>query len=338
MTRSDTAAATAARNHETAQAAIRNLNWAGPEGLRDALATIEELLPQDHSVEDHRNLDEALAAGQRRLTLQTHRRTEVMIQLRRTEPGTLSRELLEEARQLTSDPSAPEEDRALVAELSAQYRAEAEQRLATARQQRILAEQQEKEALQQQRAELRHRQEQARAEQEARAEREALAEQEARAEREALAEQEARAEREALAEQEAPQQSTQDDAPAVPRRWETPKAAAKYAELAKPLLGALKKAAREGATRTWESIADRTGTKGLRELGYPAKVEVLVIAESGTPADRPLWSVVLAAAGSQEALAIHRAVCERLQRPLPDTDAALRTRLNTERTILRHGW
>ncbi|GAA2984760.1 hypothetical protein GCM10010519_19000 [Streptomyces lactacystinicus] len=302
VTRSDTAAATAARNHEAVQAAVRDLNWAGPERLRDALATIEELLTQDQSLEDDRNLGEALAAGRRRLTLQTHRRTEVMNQLRRTEPGTLSRELLEEARQLTSDPGASEEDRTLVAELSDQYRAEAEQRLAAARRQRILAEQRQQEALQQQRAELRRRQEQA------------------------------------LAELEAAQQRTRGAAPAVPRRREPPKAAAEYAELAKPLLGALKKAAREGETRTWESIADRTGTKRLRQLGHPAKVEVLVIAESGTPAHRPLWSVVLAAVGGQEALAIHRAVCERLARPLPDADEALRTRLDEERTILQHGW
>ncbi|WP_049650138.1 hypothetical protein [Kitasatospora sp. MY 5-36] len=302
VTRSDTAAATAARNHEVAQAAVRNLSWAGPERLRDALATVEELLTQDQSVEDRRNLGEALTAGRRRLTLQTRRRTEVMVRLRRAEPGTLSRELLEEARQLTSDPGASEEDRALVAELSDQYRVEAEQRLADARRQRILAAQREQEALQQQRAELRQRQDEARAE------------------------------------LEAAQQGTRGASPAVPRRREAPKAAAEYAELAKPLLGALKKAAREGETRTWESVADRTGTKRLRQLGHPARVEVLVIAESGTPAHRPLWSVVLAAGGGQEALAIHRAVCERLQRPLPDADEALRTRLDEERTILQHGW
>ncbi|MFJ9692654.1 hypothetical protein [Kitasatospora sp. NPDC101183] len=302
--RSDTAAATAARNHAVVQAAVRDLNWAGPERLRDALATIEELLAQEQGAEDRRNLGEAMDRGKRRLTVQTDRRAEVMILLRRTEPDALSRELLEEAQQLTSDPGASEEDRALVAELSGQYRAEAEQRLAAAREQRILTEQQQKEALQQQRAELRQRQEQA------------------------------------LAELEAAQQR-KDVAPVVPRPRETPKAAAGYAELAelaKPLLGALKKAAREGETRTWESIADRTGTKRLRQLSHPAKVEVLVIAESATPADRPLWSVVLAAGGGQDALAIHRAVCERLQRPLPDADGALHTRLDEERIILQHGW
>ncbi|RPE31849.1 hypothetical protein [Kitasatospora cineracea] len=301
VTRSDTAAASAARNHEAAQAAIRNLNWAGPERLRDTLATIEELLTHDQSFEDHRHLTEALSAGRRRLTLQTRRRAEVMIQLRRAEPGTLSRQLLEEAQQLTSDPGAPEEDRALVAELTVQYRAEAEQRLAAARQQRILAEHQQQEALQQQRAELRRHQEQVRAELEA-------------------------------------AQQRKGAAPALPRRRETQKATAEYAELAKPLLGALKKAGREGETRTWGSLADRTGIKRLRQLGRLAKIEVLVVAESGTPADRPLWSVVLAAAGDQDALAIHRVVCERLGRSLPDADEALRTRLDEERTILQHGW
>ncbi|MEV7123786.1 hypothetical protein [Kitasatospora griseola] len=301
VTRSDTAAASAARNHEAAQAAIRNLNWAGPERLRATLTTIEELLTHDQSLEDRRNLTEALAAGRRRLTLQTRRRAEVMIQLRRAEPGTLSRQLLEEAQQLTSDPGAPEEDRALVAELTAQYRAEAEKRLAAARQQRILAEHQQQEALQRQRAELRQHQQQVRAELEA-------------------------------------AQQRKGAAPAAPRRRETQKATAEYAELAKPLLGALKKAGREGATRTWGSLADRTGIKRLRQLGHLAKIEVLVIAESGTPADRPLWSVVLAAAGGQDALAIHRAVCERLGRPLPDSDEALCTRLDEERTIVQHGW
>ncbi|MFI9276267.1 hypothetical protein ACIGXM_37190 [Kitasatospora sp. NPDC052896] len=250
VTRSDTAAASAARNHEAAQAAIRNLNWAGPERLRNTLTTIEELLTHDQSVEDRRHLTEALAVGRRRLTLQTRRRAEVMIRLRRTEPGTLSRQLLEEAQQLTSDPGAPEQDRALVAELTAQYRAEAEQRLAAARQQRILAEHQQQEALQQQRAEPRQRQEQARAELEA-------------------------------------AQQRKGAAPAAPRRRETQKAAAEYAELAKPLLGALKKAGREGETRTWGSLADRTGIKRLRQLGHLAKVEVLVIAESGTRAGPP---------------------------------------------------
>ncbi|MFD7645801.1 hypothetical protein ACFV4P_34745 [Kitasatospora sp. NPDC059795] len=107
-----------------------------------------------------------------------------MIQLRRTEPGTLSRQLLWEAQQLTSDPGTSEEDRALVVELTAQYRAEAE--------------------------------------------------------------------------------------------W---------------LLGALKKAGREGGTRTWGFLADRTRIKRLLQLGHLAKVEVLVIAESRAPAGQPLWSV-----------------------------------------------
>ncbi|MET9396088.1 competence protein CoiA family protein [Kitasatospora sp. NPDC002965] len=309
VTRSDTAAASTSRTHEAAQAAIRELKWAGPAQLRETMATVEALIAQDQSVEDRRHLSEALANGQRRLTEQTNLCIEVMIRLRGHVPGTLSGQLLEEAQRLTSDPGASDEDRALVAELSERYRAEAEQRLVAERQQRILADREQQAALQQQRAALRERQKQARA---------------------ALEDVQRR--------RKGAQRREKSVAPPVPRQREEQWSVAEYAELAKPLLGALKKAAREGETRTWDSIADRTGTKRLRQLGHPAKVEVLILAESGTAADRPLWSVLLAAGGSQEDLALHRAVCERLGRPLPAGDEALRTRLDEDRAVLRHSW
>ncbi|MFJ8787378.1 hypothetical protein [Streptomyces sp. NPDC102476] len=102
--------------------------------------------------------------------------------------------------------------------------------------------------------------------------------------------------------------------------------------------GALKKAARERRTTTWSEIQQKTGLRQLDRLDHQDKVELLVLVESGTAVDDPLWSALLAAAGDDAALRLHRDVCNRLSRPLPVSDADLINRIADERTQLHRSW
>ncbi|MFF7459399.1 hypothetical protein [Kitasatospora sp. NPDC008115] len=110
-----------------------------------------------------------------------------------------------------------------------------------------------------------------------------------------------------------------------------------FANLARPVLGALKKAAGEGETRTWADIARRTGTPQLKRLNERDKLEVLAFVERATPPDAPCWSVLLAAGGNTAARRLHRDLAHRLGRPVPDDDAGLTARLETElNELFRH--
>ncbi|MFE6911886.1 coiled-coil domain-containing protein [Streptomyces erythrochromogenes] len=79
--------------------------------------------------------------------------------------------------------------------------------------------------------------------------------------------------------------------------------AEKLAYLALFVSGALKKAAREGRTTTWEEIAEKTGQRQLARLTHQDKLSLLETVEKNTLPGSPLWSVVLAGAG--EALHLH---------------------------------
>ncbi|MFE2541745.1 AAA family ATPase [Actinacidiphila glaucinigra] len=98
--------------------------------------------------------------------------------------------------------------------------------------------------------------------------------------------------------------------------------------------GALKKAAKEGRVTTWPDLQRRTGQSQLGRLSHQEKVEVLVLVESDTRAEDPMWSVLLAATGDPASLRVHRDVAHRLGRSLPTTDEDLVRQLTAERTEL----
>ncbi|MGJ0152195.1 hypothetical protein ACR3S4_02355 [Streptomyces sp. CH8.1] len=99
--------------------------------------------------------------------------------------------------------------------------------------------------------------------------------------------------------------------------------AEKLAYLALFVSGALKKAAREGRTTTWEEIAEKTGQRQLARLTHQDKLSLLETIEKNTLPGSPLRSAVLAAAGIGEALHLHREVSQLLQRDVPDEDSDL---------------
>ncbi|MFF3967878.1 hypothetical protein ACFYZI_40780 [Streptomyces griseorubiginosus] len=102
--------------------------------------------------------------------------------------------------------------------------------------------------------------------------------------------------------------------------------------------GALKKAAREQRTTTWPEIQRKTGLRPLGRLDDQDKVELLVLVESGTDSDAPLWTALLAAAGDSAGLRLYREVANRLSRPLPDGDADLFNHIADAHTKLHRPW
>lgn len=102
--------------------------------------------------------------------------------------------------------------------------------------------------------------------------------------------------------------------------------AEKLQPLTTTVRGALKKAAREGRTTTWPDLKKRTGHHQLGRLNHQDKIEVLLLVESATRAEDPLWSVLLAAEGDSAALQLYRDVSHRLGRPLPVAEARLKSR------------
>ncbi|MFJ7780510.1 hypothetical protein [Streptomyces yangpuensis] len=111
--------------------------------------------------------------------------------------------------------------------------------------------------------------------------------------------------------------------------------AEKLAYLTLFVSGALKKAAREGRTTTWQEIAEKTGQRQLARLTYQDKLSLLETIEKNTLPGSPLWSAVLAAAATGEALRLHREVSHLLQRDVPDQDSDLVTQLTADCAQLR---
>ncbi|MFD8440881.1 hypothetical protein ACFV2I_38325 [Streptomyces microflavus] len=60
----------------------------------------------------------------------------------------------------------------------------------------------------------------------------------------------------------------------------------------------------------------------------------MVLVGQKTPADEPLWSVLLIAHGDQEALAMHRAVAAQLGRDVAEKDLELIAQLTAQRAEL----
>lgn len=112
----------------------------------------------------------------------------------------------------------------------------------------------------------------------------------------------------------------------------------KLAYLAPFVLGALKKAAREERVTTWLEIRERTGQRELTRLSYEDRLAVLQAVEKKTKPDAPLWSAVLAAAGTPEAVRLYRGLAVRLQRPAPDDDAELLAQASADCVQLRRQW
>ncbi|MFD0267833.1 hypothetical protein ACFVGY_14785 [Streptomyces sp. NPDC127106] len=111
------------------------------------------------------------------------------------------------------------------------------------------------------------------------------------------------------------------------------------AHLAPFVAGALKKAAaREGRTTTWGEIRQKTGQRQLDRPAHQDKLDLLGMVEKDTLPSSPLWSAVLAAAGTDEALRFHRDISHRLQRPVPDSDSDLVTQLTADCAQLRRQW
>ncbi|GAA2563754.1 hypothetical protein ACPCT9_31385 [Streptomyces koyangensis] len=98
--------------------------------------------------------------------------------------------------------------------------------------------------------------------------------------------------------------------------------------------GALKKAAREGRTTTWPEIASKTGQHLLDRFDNEDRFELLVRVEDATPADRPLWSTLLATAADDAALRLYRDIAQRLGRSLPDGTNDLLAHLAAEQERL----
>ncbi|MEU7046700.1 hypothetical protein AB0A77_37450 [Streptomyces varsoviensis] len=84
--------------------------------------------------------------------------------------------------------------------------------------------------------------------------------------------------------------------------------------------GALKKAARERRTTTWEEIGEKTGLHQMARLDLQEQVELL--------------SAVRSVDSSSSSLRLHRLVAQRLLRELPDDDTALLNELADERLRL----
>ncbi|MEE1943264.1 hypothetical protein V1L54_28320 [Streptomyces sp. TRM 70361] len=104
--------------------------------------------------------------------------------------------------------------------------------------------------------------------------------------------------------------------------------------LAPAVRGALKKAASEGRVTTWPDVEKRIGQHQLARLDHQDKIELLLLVESNTKAEDPLWSTLFAAQGDEAALQLHREVAHRLGRSLPVSDTELLSQLAAERSQL----
>lgn len=109
---------------------------------------------------------------------------------------------------------------------------------------------------------------------------------------------------------------------------------ARLESLVLPMRGGLKRAAGTGEMRTWQELQHKTGARELKGLSYEDRVDLLVMVGQRTPADEPLWSVLLVAHGDQEALAMHRAVAAQLGRGVAENDLELIAQLTAQRAEL----
>ncbi|MEU3706972.1 hypothetical protein AB0E82_32300 [Streptomyces anulatus] len=114
--------------------------------------------------------------------------------------------------------------------------------------------------------------------------------------------------------------------------------AEKLDSLAPFVLGALKKAAREKRATTWREIQDKTGQREVGRLTHQEKLAILETVEKKTLPESPLWSTVLAATGSADALHLHRDLLQRLRRPALDEDARFLAQIHGQCAQLSRQW
>ncbi|MFF4331121.1 hypothetical protein ACFYZT_32025 [Streptomyces sp. NPDC001591] len=111
----------------------------------------------------------------------------------------------------------------------------------------------------------------------------------------------------------------------------------KLTSLADFVRGALRKAAGEGRVTTWPELGQKTGRRELYRLSYLDQLDVLALVDAQARPEDPRLSALLDPADDAAALRLHRDVCRRLGRPVPESDADLLDQLTTERAKL-HGW
>ncbi|MER5886998.1 hypothetical protein ABT160_24505 [Streptomyces sp. NPDC001941] len=293
-----------ARENDAVMRAVMHLDRAlrqQPEHVYSAVAAIKKLLETETLPDNVTRLTIARDQGQILLDQRSRQRSTLLQQLQKT--PTVG--LLAQINKLMKDDNVSVAEREIV-------------RLAREKYQRAKASHQRLE--QERSAARKHEAERARRRQEA-AREQRLAEIEAdRRERaqQALAAERERAKAEALrAEQEQ---------------------AERLAFLVPFTLGALKKAAREGRTSTWQELRERTGQRELARLTFQDQLKVLAAVEKKTRPQDPLWSAVLAATGTQDALHLYRALAHSLGRPVPDDDTELLAHVTQDHIRLRHQW
>ncbi|WP_369384101.1 hypothetical protein [Streptomyces sp. cg36] len=279
-----------------------------PHRLYAAVRTIKRLLENETIPQDIARLRIALDHGERLMDERTRERTAILRQLQDS-PTAL---LLAKADRLMGDENVSIAEREILRHAREKYRSvrskhhRMEEERNAAR--RVQQEQQRHQVGQQDKEERRRQ-----AEQRKRARAQEEAEHRERAER-------AEAERRAAALQAEKEH------------------AEKLAYLTPFVLGALKKAAREERLTAWEELRERTGQRELARLSHADRLTVLEAVEEKTRPDAPLWSSVLAAAGTGEALRLHRDLAERLDRPLPEDDTELLAQVTAECARLRSQW
>ncbi|WP_371558571.1 small VCP/p97-interacting protein (plasmid) [Streptomyces longwoodensis] len=295
--------ASSSRQDDAVKLAVMHLDRAlreQPELLYTRVGAIKRLLEKDHLPENVARLRLALKRGQAGLDQRTQERQSLLQQLQQTPTDAL----LTRVSMLMNDANVSSAEREM--HRVAREKCNAEQ--AVRRRQR-----QEQSAAQRRQRE---------AEQRAWREQRTLAREQEQAEQHALWEQHeaAREREEAERRERAEREEARRQAAALQAEKER---AEKIAYLAPFVLGALKKAARERRVTTWLEIRERTGQRDLTRLSYEDRLSVLQAVEKKTKPDAPLWSAILAATGTPEALNLYRDLATLLHRPVPHDDTEL---------------
>ncbi|MGW0670710.1 hypothetical protein [Streptomyces sp. NPDC002746] len=289
--------ASTARRDDPVKSVLMHLDRAlrdQPDHLYSAVRAIQRLLEKENSPENIGRLRLALDRGQAHLTKRVQDRRDVLAQLRE-QPDAL---LLTQATRLIRDLDVTAEERETVRVAWVRYHDEKEAAQREQTKQRVIREAQQEQERRAQTAQLKaENRERNKAAQRVRTEQA----QAAQREREEAAERQAQQER-----------------------------AEKLDYLGLFVLGALKKAAREKRTTTWCEIQDKTGQRELGRLTRQDKLAILVAVEKKTHPDSPLWSAVLAATGTDDALRLHRDLLQRVGRPAADDDTALLAQVDEE--------
>lgn len=270
-----------------------------PRKIKAVIEEIPRLLETDLHPDDANRLRVALPKLLRRLETHAQRRQKVVQELREKPTEAL---YYEAVRLLDDDPDALQEEKDVVAALTGRIEAE---RAAEEAARRAAAE--------------RAREEKRRAEQE---------------QRDAWF-QEMTSRWEAIERQTATKQAVAAERAVRARDQQHRQAqAAKVAQLAPAVRGALKKAAHEHRVTTWPELRDKTGLRQLGHLNHSDKVELLALVEADTAPEAPLLSTLLVTDDDSTSINLHRDISRLLGRPLPTSDTDLIDQLAHERAQL----